>query len=209
VKHEKCPAAISEQKRTLVPLGGENRHTSHRIEICLAGPRSGGAPLVSVVKTANLRNGNNRSRLQRLYGSRFGRILGQRKVRPGCVIVREEGLHVPVQRSLVEDDHVIEALAANRADDAFHVGSLPWRARRRKDFLDSHGFDTLRKLTAEDAVVVPQQVTRDLLKGKGLPELLRGPLGRRMGGDLEMDASYAGRVGLCRSPAAGCRASFN
>lgn len=34
----------------------------------------------------------------RLYGSRFRRILGQRKVRPGCVIVHEEGLHVPVHK---------------------------------------------------------------------------------------------------------------
>jgi hypothetical protein len=32
---------------------------------------------------------------------------------------------VPVQGSLVENDHVVEALAANRADDAFHVGTLP------------------------------------------------------------------------------------
>src|SRR5260370_26104802 len=43
------------------------------------------------------------------------------------------------------------------------------------------------KLTAVDSVAVPKQVTRDLLKGKGLPKLLRGPLGRRMGGDVEMD----------------------
>ena len=27
-------------------------------------------------------------------------------------------------------DHVIEALAAQGADDAFHVGTLPWRSRR-------------------------------------------------------------------------------
>jgi len=49
------------------------------------------------------------------------------------------------------------------------------------------GFYIFRKLPAEDPVAVPKQVTRDLLKGKGLPELLRGPLGRRMGGDVEMD----------------------
>ena len=48
-------------------------------------------------------------------------------------------------------------------------------------------FHICRKLTAVDSVAVPKQVPRDLLKGKGLPELLRGPLGRRMGGDVEMD----------------------
>ena len=34
----------------------------------------------------------------------------------------------PVQGSFVENDHVIEALAPNRADDAFHVSSLVPRA---------------------------------------------------------------------------------
>ena len=47
-------------------------------------------------------------------------------------------------------------------------------------------FTSFPKLIAEDPVAVPKQVTRDLIKGEGLPELLRGPLGRRMGGDVEM-----------------------
>src|SRR6516164_11419448 len=81
---------------------------------------------------------------------------------------------------------MVEALAANRTDDAFHVGALPRGSRRRQNFLDSHGFHICRKLTAVDSVAVPKQVPRDLLKGKGLPELLRGPLGRRMSGDVEM-----------------------
>ena len=81
---------------------------------------------------------------------------------------------------------MVEALAANRADDTFHVGALPRRSRRRQNFLDSHGFHIFPKLTAEDPVAIPQQVTRDLLKRKGLPELLGGPLGCRMGGYVEM-----------------------
>ena len=32
---------------------------------------------------------------------------------------------MPVQASFVENDHVIEALTTNRADDTFHVSSLP------------------------------------------------------------------------------------
>jgi hypothetical protein len=32
---------------------------------------------------------------------------------------------VPVQRGLVEDDHVIEAFSPDRADDAFHKGTFP------------------------------------------------------------------------------------
>ena len=75
---------------------------------------------------------------------------------------------MPVQRGLVENDRVVEALAANRTDDAFHVGTLPRRARRRQNFFDPHGFHIFAKLTAEDAVAVSQEVPRDLFKRKGL-----------------------------------------
>src|SRR5260370_35885701 len=102
-------------------------------------------------------------------------------------MVRQEVLLVQVQRSLVENDHVVEALAANRTDDAFHGGTLPRGSRCRQNFLDSHGFHICRRLTAVDSVAVPKQVPRDLLKGKGLPKLLPAPLGRRMSGAFEMD----------------------
>lgn len=45
---------------------------------------------------------------------------------------------------------------------------LPRRPRRRQNLLNSHGFQILRKLTAEDPVAVAKQVPRDLLKGEGL-----------------------------------------
>ena len=125
------------------------------------------------MKTANLRYGNHGSEFQRLHGPRFRRVLGQREVRPAFVIIGQEGFHVPVQGSLVENDDVVEALATNRPDDAFHVGTLPRGSRRRQNFLDSHRFYFSRKLIAEDPVAVAKQVPRDLLKGKGLPELLR------------------------------------
>ena len=54
----------------------------------------------------------------------------------------------------MEYDHVIEALAAQGADDAFHVGMLPRGLRRRENLLDSHGFYIFRKLIAEDPVAV-------------------------------------------------------
>ena len=56
---------------------------------------------------------------------------------------------MPVQGSFVEHDHMILALAANRANDTFYVGSLPGRARSLEDFLDSHGFHALPELIAK------------------------------------------------------------
>ena len=91
-----------------------------------------------------------------------------------------------VECSLVENDHMVEALATNRADDALHVGSLPWRAWRRQNFLDPHGFHIPAKLTAEDTVAVSEEVPGDLFKRKCLAKLLPGPLGGGMRGHIEM-----------------------
>ena len=44
--------------------------------------RSGGAPLVAVVKPANLRYRNDGAAFWRVHRRRFGRVLGQREVRP-------------------------------------------------------------------------------------------------------------------------------
>jgi hypothetical protein len=48
--------------------------------------RLGCAPLVAVVKPANLRYCNDGAAVRRLHGPRFGCVLGQREVRPGFMI---------------------------------------------------------------------------------------------------------------------------
>ena len=77
-----------------------------------------------MVKAANLRYSNDRSEYRRVHKPRFGRILGQRKMRSGFVIVMHE-LDVLIQCGFAEDDYVIQALSPDRADYSFHVGSLP------------------------------------------------------------------------------------
>jgi hypothetical protein len=87
----------------------------------LCQPRFGFAPLIPVVKTANLGYGSDGSGFRRVRGPRFRRVLGQPEVRPGFVLVGHEQFHVPVPIRLIEDHHVFQALAANGADHAFHM----------------------------------------------------------------------------------------
>jgi hypothetical protein len=75
---------------------------------------------------------------------------------------------VPVQGSFVENDHVIEALAANRADDTFNVCSLPWRSRRAQYLPHSQLCQLLAQLGSEYSVPVPKQIFRRLIKWKRL-----------------------------------------
>jgi hypothetical protein len=45
--------------------------------------------------------------------------------------------------TFIEEDDVIEAFAADRANDALDVGVLPRRSQRGDDLLDSHRLDAV------------------------------------------------------------------
>ena len=69
---------------------------------------------------------------------------------------------------LVEDNHVIETLAAKTADDPFDVRALPRRARRRQDLLDAEPCDAPAEVPAVDRVAIPYPIARRGLRGKAL-----------------------------------------
>jgi hypothetical protein len=53
-------------------------------------------------------------------------ILVEREMRPTLVMILKIGRQHTAQVTLIEDDDVIETFAADRADDALHIGVLPW-----------------------------------------------------------------------------------
>jgi hypothetical protein len=71
-------------------------------------------------------------------------------------------------------DHMVEALATDGADDAFHVGILPWRSWCRANALDVEGCDRGRHIR-EHSVAVMQQIRRRGVLRKGVASLLGGP----------------------------------
>src|ERR1019366_5912476 len=86
----------------------------------------------------------------------------------------------------MEHDHMIEALAPNGSNHPLHVRSLPRRSRRGQHFLDAQVSHLFSEVMAEDRIAVTKQVTRELVKGKGLPQLLPRPLGGRVSGHIEV-----------------------
>src|SRR6266513_161873 len=59
---------------------------------------SAGASLVSMMETADLLNRDDPSEFWRLHRLRFRRVLTQREVCSGSMIIRHERPHVPMQR---------------------------------------------------------------------------------------------------------------
>ena len=75
----------------------------------------------------------------------------------------------------MEHDHMVQALAPKGTNDSLYIRPLPRRSRCGQNFLDAHVCDLPLEFLPEDGVAIAQQVARDLLKRKRLPQLLPGP----------------------------------
>src|SRR5215472_5851231 len=101
----------------------------------------------------------------------------------------------------MKHNHMIEALPPNGTNHALHVGSLPRGARRGQHFANAPVSHLFPEGIAEDGIAVPQQVARELVKGKGLPQLLSRPFRARVGGHIGLFGASL-RASLLSSPAA-------
>ena len=117
-----------------------------------------------------------------LHRSGLRGVLVEGKVCSGTVVVDEVVAQQATQMGLVEDDDVIEALAAQGADEAFDIGILPRRPRRRLDFADPQGLDSAGERDPVDRIAVAQEVSWGGLPGGRPPSVAgpsTGPWGRR------------------------------
>ena len=98
---------------------------------------SGGEAFVALVKPADLRNRDHLAAVWRLDGASIRAVFVERQMGARVVIVIGVRDQDPAQVPLVNHDHMVKALAANRADDALDVGILPGRSWGRNDLFDS------------------------------------------------------------------------
>jgi hypothetical protein len=87
---------------------------------------------------------------------------------------------------LVQDDHVVQQLAADGADHALDEGVLPRGARCREDLGDAHAFRAPPELVAVNAVAIAKKVARRRVAGESLDDLLRRPGGSGGIGDVKV-----------------------
>lgn len=152
------------------PTGAANAYgIAPKMRLC-------GAALVTIMESADFRHRKNAPYVRRLERTRHRCVLLQSQVRPAPMIVVHEISEVTVQAPFAEHDFVVQALAADGANDAFDIGSLPGGTRCRQHLFDPHGFDLIHEIFSEDPVAIAQQVARRSVPGKGLPELLIGLL---------------------------------
>ena len=153
---ERASSAVDSQGDARSGRAGRHRETVGRVSGC--------APFVAVMETADLRDGNGPAGFRCRHGPQ---------------------LHTPVQRGFVADAHIVQTLAAEGAEQAFDVPSLPNRSRDRKDFLDANIPGLLREVIAKRAIPIAQKVAPGGFPRKRFTELLSGSLRRRMSRDAK------------------------
>src|SRR5258708_17686582 len=141
---------------------------------------------VAVVEAADVGQGNDAAVLGWLDGARLGCILIEGEMRPRAVVVAEVAVQTTTQMPLVQDDHVVEKLAADGSDDALREGVLPRGAWCRDDLGDAHALHPSPKLAAVNAVAIAEEEARRRVIGEGFDNLLCRPAGRGGVRDVEV-----------------------
>src|SRR3989442_6036128 len=85
--------------------------------------------------------------------------------------------------TLIEDDDVVQAFSADRADQAFGEGILLGGARGDEDLADAHVRDSASALVIIDRVPISEQILGRRFIGKSVEHLA----GRRRGGRVVCD----------------------
>jgi hypothetical protein len=95
------------------------------------------------------------------------------------------------QVPLAENDDMVEALAAHRADEALRERILPWAVWRREDFRDLPALHTMPEVFAVDPVSIAQEIGRRGVVRESVHDLLGGPVGGGALGHVEVDDAPA------------------
>ncbi len=134
----------------------------------------GGAALITMMESADFRDRKHAPRVRRLDRARLRRVLLLPQVRPALRIVVHETLQVTGQAPFAEHNYMVQAFAADGADDAFPISSLPRRTRCRQHLFDPHGLHLVHDFFPEDPVAIAEQMAGCGVSG----ERLRGVAAR-------------------------------
>src|SRR2546429_7561265 len=85
------------------------------------------------MQAAAFRNLDHLAERRKRDRSADGRIFFERQMRTASFVVFEIRLQDATQAWFIQDDAVVQALAANRSDQSLDIGILPRRSRSRED----------------------------------------------------------------------------
>ena len=107
-------------------------------------------------------------------------------MRSSTIVVANPLAKNPLYMTFAEWNQKVQAFSSNRSDQPFteRVG-LGCSDRRLQD-MDAEAFQCGVQVQGEDSIAVVDGVPVGMIEGEELPELLSGPIGSRMLGDVAM-----------------------
>src|SRR5438309_10027850 len=93
--------------------------------------------------------------------------------------------------AFTQNEDMVQTLPPGRTDEPLREGVLPWTERRGQHFTDSHALNALPKWVTVDAIAIAEEIGRRGVVREGVDELLGGPGGSGMLGDVEMEDAPA------------------
>jgi hypothetical protein len=142
---------------------------------------------VAVVQAADFWNLHDLASCGKLDGPGVGCVLVEREVGARLMVIDEVMGQDSAQVSFTQDENMVEALAPDRADQAFRERILPGAVRRREDFADAHALHAAPELLAIDLVTVAEEIGGGRVVRERGDDLVRGPDSGRVLGDVEVD----------------------
>jgi hypothetical protein len=143
------------------------------------------------MESADLRKLHYLSELRRLDLPRDRSIFVERQVSASPLVVFEIQLQDATQACFMQDDDVVQALAANRADQALDIGILPRRLRSGEDFADAQPPGRFVEFLSVAAVAIAKQIAGPTVPRESFQQLPGRPFRRGIRGYSEMNRTPA------------------
>jgi hypothetical protein len=131
------------------------------------------------------------ARLRPFDGPHVWRILVEREMGPGAVIVRNVRSQDATQVWLAQHENMVQTLAPDRADEPFREGVLPRTGRCSQDFPDAHALHAVPERVTVDVIAIAKEVGWPGVIREGVHDLLGRPLRGGMLGDVEVNDAPA------------------
>ena len=101
------------------------------------------------------------------------------------VVIEISGNDTP-EMAFVQNDEMIEAIAAQGSDQPLHERVLPRTSRCAENLFDPQALDPPLKCAAVDRIAIAEEVFRCAVPWEGFDDLLARPMSRRILGNVEV-----------------------
>jgi hypothetical protein len=139
------------------------------------------------LKATDIRKLDDFPEFARPHRAMLGGVHLQRLMNSPPVIEVDVAQQTSAQVALMQDDDVVQTLAAQGADQSLGVRILPRAPRRRGHLFDPQASHTPAEPGAVDAVTITDQLMGCRIERKRFDDVLCGPLSRRVCSDVEMN----------------------